>query len=77
MADLELREGVLRIVEHHSPILDLLQAFPIVARLEAEMFQRLLKSPVRREESHASGLFRCTFTIGARASALDAPALAG
>jgi len=28
--------GVLRIVEYHCPILDLLKAFPIVARLEVE-----------------------------------------
>ena len=57
--------SALRIVEHHSPILDLLRAFPIIARLEAEMFQRVLKAPVRREENCAGGLYRCTFTIGA------------
>ncbi len=57
-------EGGLRIVEHHCPIRDLLVAFPIVARLEAEMFQRLLRAPVRREETNASGLFCCTFHIG-------------
>ena len=57
-------EGGLRIVEHHCPIRDLLAAFPLVARLETEMFQRLLNSPVRREEANASGLFCCTFHIG-------------
>lgn len=50
------------IVEHHSPILDVLRAFPIVARLETEMFQRLLGSPVTRSEENASGLFRATFS---------------
>jgi predicted ArsR family transcriptional regulator len=56
--------GVLRIVEHHSPILDLLRAFPLVAKLEADLFQRLLGTGVKREESVASGLYRATFTIG-------------
>lgn len=65
MADLESAGGKLRIVEHHSPILDLLRAFPIVARLEAEMFQRVLKVPVHREETSVSGLFCCVFEIGA------------
>ncbi|MCE9609925.1 MAG: hypothetical protein K8R23_06920 [Chthoniobacter sp.] len=53
----------LRIVEHHSPILDLLRAYPFIARLETEMFQRLLAVPVQREETTASGLFRVVFVI--------------
>lgn len=57
-------DGALRIVEHHSPILDLLRAFPIVGKLEAEMIQRLLGAPVRREEDAASGLFRAVFHVG-------------
>jgi predicted ArsR family transcriptional regulator len=68
MADFE-SVGGLRITEHHSPVLDLLRAFPIVARLEAEMFQRVLKEPVRREENSVSGLFCCTFFIGANSAA--------
>lgn len=52
------------IIEHHSPILDLLRTFPIVAKLEAEMFQRLIGAPVRREEDAASGLFRAVFHVG-------------
>lgn len=59
-----------RIVEHHSPIMDLLQSFPIVARLEQEIFERVLGVPVRREQSSASGLYRCVFVLGpARADA--------
>lgn len=64
MSEIESEEG-LRVVEHHSPILDLLQTFPIVARLEAEMIQRVLRAPVRREETTVSGLYCCTFYIGA------------
>ena len=55
----------LRIVEHHSTILDLLQAYPIVARLEAEMFQRVLGVRVERSEQTASGLYACTFVLRA------------
>jgi predicted ArsR family transcriptional regulator len=65
MSEFEPDDG-LRIVEHHSPILDLLQSFPIVARLEGEMIQRVLGVPVQREETTVSGLYCCTFYIGAR-----------
>jgi len=65
MSEFELGEnGPIQIVEHHSPILDLLRAFPITAKLEAEMFSRLLGAPVAREEAVASGLFRANFRIG-------------
>jgi predicted ArsR family transcriptional regulator len=60
----------MRIVEHHSPILDLLRAFPLVAKLETELFQRLLGVAVQREEAVASALYRATFTIGGMSSAL-------
>ena len=56
-------EGV-RIVEHHSPMLDLLRAFPQVAKFEVDMFQRLLGKPVQREETSASGLYCATFRVG-------------
>jgi predicted ArsR family transcriptional regulator len=56
--------GGFQIVEHHSPILDLLRAFPIIAKLETDMFQRLLGVEVRREEQGASGLFLATYFLG-------------
>ena len=56
--------GAVRIVEHHSPILDLLRAFPLVARLETELFQKILGVPVIREETTASGLFCAAFRLG-------------
>lgn len=66
MSDFETDEsGTLRIVEHHSPILDLLRTFPLVAKLETDLFQRLLGASVQREESTASALYRATFTIAA------------
>jgi len=57
--------GGFRILEHHSPILDLLRAFPIISKMETEMFQRLLGVEVRREEEGASGLFLATYFVGA------------
>ena len=62
--------GEVRIVEHHSPILDLLHTFPLVARLETELFSTLVGCPVRREESGVSGLYQAIFRI-------DAPEEAG
>lgn len=55
--------GALCIIEHHSPILDLLREFPLIARLETEMFHRLLGTPVRREETSVGGMFRAVFVI--------------
>ena len=51
------------IVEHHSPILDLLDAFPLVRRLEREMLERVLGVRVEREEQRASGLYECRFIL--------------
>ena len=56
--------GGMRIVEYHSTVRDLLQAFPIVARLEGEVFQRVLGAGVRREEQLTAGPYQCVFYIG-------------
>ena len=56
-------DGALKILEHHSPILDVLRAFPIVAKLESDLFQRVLRTAVQREETSVSGLFCATFSI--------------
>jgi len=64
MAGCETDEaGAVRIVEHHSPVLDVLRQFPLVAKLEADMFQRLLGTPVQREETSASGLYCAVFRL--------------
>jgi len=67
MAEIEQDAAFIRIIEYHCPIRDLLKAFPIVARLEAELFTRVLGATVQREEAHASGLYRCVFTLHSRA----------
>ena len=62
MSEVSSREQIV-VVEHHSPILDLVDAFPLIRRLEREMFERVLGVRVEREEERASGLYRCTFTV--------------
>jgi predicted ArsR family transcriptional regulator len=58
-----IRAPELMIQEYHSPILDLLDAFPIARRLEKEMFETLLGASIQRHEERASGLYLCTFLI--------------
>jgi predicted ArsR family transcriptional regulator len=55
------RDDPVAIVEYHSPIFDLLDAFPLVRRLEREMMERVLGVRIEREEEMASGLYRCRF----------------
>ncbi len=64
MAELEKgSDGRLRIIEHHCPFLDVLRAYPVVARLEVELFRRLLGVSVERHEENAAGLYRAEFVI--------------
>jgi predicted ArsR family transcriptional regulator len=64
MAECESDEsGAIQIVEHHSPVLDILREYPMVAKLEADLFQRLLGTSVVREETSVSGLYRVVFRL--------------
>ena len=53
------------ILECHSPILNLLERYPIIGRLEETMFEAVLGVDVRREETRASGLYQCAFYFAA------------
>ena len=65
MAEAEADESGLRIVEHHSPIGNLLDAYPVlVNRLEQELFARVLNSVVKREQASIAGLYSCVFRVG-------------
>lgn len=60
--------GQISIVEHRSPIADLLNRYPIVARLEKEMFEKVLRVPVtRRDESTDTEHYRVVFVLAAGA----------
>jgi len=54
-------EGGPHILECHSPIMNLIEQYPIIARLEQDMFEALLGTRVRREMLRNSGLYECAF----------------
>jgi len=56
-------EGGPQIIECHSPLMNVLDKYPIIGRLEQEMFEQLLGTKVRREETRNSGLYECAFYL--------------
>jgi len=50
--------------EHHCPFLDVLRAYPIVAKLEVDLFQKALGTSISRDEVQAGGLLRLDFRVG-------------
>ena len=57
----EPNEGGPQILECHSPIMNLIEKYEIIGRLEQEMFEKVLQTPVRREETRTSGLYEAAF----------------
>ena len=57
----EPKQGGPQLLECHSPLMNLLDAYPIVARLEQDMFETVLGTQVRREEKRDSGQYECAF----------------
>jgi predicted ArsR family transcriptional regulator len=57
----EEKEGGPQILECHSPILNLLEKYPLMKRLEQDLFEAVLKTKVRREEARSSGNYECAF----------------
>ena len=49
------------ILECHSPLLNLLDAYPIIGRFEQDMFEAILGTRVRRKENRNSGQYECAF----------------
>jgi predicted ArsR family transcriptional regulator len=54
-------EGGPQILECHSPIMNLIDQYSIIGRLEQDMFEALLGTRVRREMIRNSGLYECAF----------------
>jgi len=54
-----------QILECHTPIFNLLEKYPIIARLEQDLFEAVLGTKVRREETRSSGLYECAFYFAA------------
>ena len=59
------KDGSSRIFEVHSPILNLLERYPIIGRFEQDMFETVLGTRVRREVIRNSGLYECAFHFAA------------
>ncbi len=55
------KDGDPRILECHSPILNLLDRYPIIGRFEQDLFEAVLGTRVRREAIRNSGLYECAF----------------
>lgn len=58
---LPAEKGGPQILECHSPIFNLLERYPLIGRLEQDMFATILGTAVRREEARTGGLFECAF----------------
>ena len=54
-----------QILECHSPIFNLIEKYPIIGRLEQDLFEAVLGTSVRREETRTSGLYECAFYFAA------------
>jgi len=57
----EPSEGGPQVLECHSPIMNLLDQYPIIGRLEQDLVGAILGTEVRREETRTSGLYECAF----------------
>jgi predicted ArsR family transcriptional regulator len=66
MATVEEDEGGLVLAEHNCPIYDVAQRFPQACQCEHELFERILKIPVKREITLVQGAPACRYRIEAR-----------
>jgi predicted ArsR family transcriptional regulator len=55
------KDGSPHILECHSPILNLVEQYPIIGRFEQDMFEAVLGTRVRRQVVRNSGLYECAF----------------
>ena len=55
------KQGGPQILECHSPIMNLIDKYPTIGKFEQDLVSNVLGTPVRREESRASGLYECIF----------------
>ena len=56
-------DGGPHILECHSPILNLVEEYPIIGRFEQDMFEAVLGTRVRRQVIRNSGLYECAFQL--------------
>ncbi len=65
MSQFVTADGGPQILECHTPLQNVLDKYPIIGRLEQEMFEQLLGTRVRRQETRNSGLYECAFYFAA------------
>jgi predicted ArsR family transcriptional regulator len=65
MSEFKIDDHGPQILECHTPLQNVLDKYPIIGRLEQEMFEQLLGTRVRREETRNSGLYECAFYFDA------------
>jgi predicted ArsR family transcriptional regulator len=58
-------EGGPQILECHTPLQNVLDKYPVIGRFEQEMFEQVLGTRVRRQETRNSGLYECAFYFDA------------
>jgi len=58
-------DGGPQILECHTPLQNVLDKYQIIGRFEQEMFERVLGTRVRRQETRNSGLYECAFYFDA------------
>jgi predicted ArsR family transcriptional regulator len=51
-----------RITEFNSAILDCLDSFPMIRDYERQLFEKVLRTKMKRDEERIAGLYRCTYT---------------
>jgi predicted ArsR family transcriptional regulator len=66
MAEVEPAEGGLRLCQHNCTVEHLATELPDLCASEAELFQRLLGTPVEREATIVDGAVRCVTRIDTR-----------
>jgi predicted ArsR family transcriptional regulator len=65
MSEFRIDEQGPQILECHTPLQNVLDKYPIIGRLEQDMFEHVLDTSVRREETRNSGLYECAFYFSA------------
>ncbi|MEO7931547.1 MAG: hypothetical protein ABIT76_00165 [Chthoniobacterales bacterium] len=63
LSELVTEGGTKKIVEHHSPLMDLLEVYPSIANMEEEMFRKLLRTDVKRTVKKEAGQFMAEYTL--------------
>lgn len=63
LSDLVTEGDEKKIVEHHSPIMDLLGIYPNIAKMEEEMFRKILRTEVKRTSKKDVGQFVAEFVM--------------